>query len=196
MKTLKQLREDLIKGADLRSKVIDPIREQYFRGEIFNVGDLVECAGVVYQIEHRGTNHLVLIDEDGNTVRKFPQELSPINEDQYGADYVYSETKNKDGSRRKNHIKRIEFANSGMITKSKRVVDTTKRVQKPLTLKPAPISNPYKKQMKDDDNRRSLKSFVRKLEKAAHPERKKPKNTGVDPRKVTGGAPQDDKEKT
>jgi hypothetical protein len=193
MKTLKQLQADLAKDQDLQSRRIDPIREAFFRGEIFNVGDLVESDGVVFRIQHRGTNHLVLEAEDGSTVRKFPQDCKPLNEDQYGADYVYSQTKNKDGSRRKNHIHRIEFSNSGIITKAKRVVDDTHRMGMPLTLEPKKVRNPYKNLIKDPDARRNLKQFVRQLEKAAHPKpvRKKLKGPRVDARKVVGGPPED-----
>jgi hypothetical protein len=191
MKTLKQLLEDLQPHPVATVPTTDPIREQYFQGKIFNIGDIVESAGILYKIVYRGTNHLVLENEAGDTVRKFPQELSivQVNEDQYGADYVYSQTKNKDGSRRKNHIKRIEFANSGMITKSKRIVKDTHRVGKPLTLKPDPVSNPYKNLIKNDDDRRSLKSFVRKLDKTVHPippKHHKRVNSG----ETTGGAPE------
>jgi len=191
MKTLRQLLDDLQPQPVASVPQPDPIREQYFQGKIFNVGDIVECNGTLYEIVYRGTNHLVLEDEAGNTVRKFPQELKivQVNEDQYGADYVYSQTKNKDGSRRKNHIKRIEFANSGMITKSKRIVRDTHRVGKPLTLKPEPIRNPYKNLIKDDGDRRSLKSFVRKLDKTVHPIPPK-HHKRVNSDSTSGGAPE------
>jgi hypothetical protein len=189
MKTLKQLQVDLEKDRDLQARLIDPIREAFFRGEIFNVGDLVESAGVVWRIQFRGTNHLVLEDAEGNTCRKFPHDLTPINEDQYNADFVYSQTLNKDGSRRKNHNHRIEFSNSGIITKSKRVVQDTHRVGQPLLLKPNPIRNPYKNLVKDPDNRRSLKQFVRKLEKAAHPDKVGKKGKRVKSTETVGGAP-------
>lgn len=197
MKTLKQLIESLKAPAIQPRPLADPIREAYFRGEILNVGDIVECADVLFVILHRGANHLVLENDAGETVRKFPQELEPLTfvaEDQYGADYVYSQTKNKDGSRRKNHIKRIEFANSGLITKSKRIVNDTHRVGKPLTLKPEPIRNPYKNLVRDEGDRRSLKSFVRKLDKVTHPtpvkQQKRVKSTDT-----VGGVPKDDKDK-
>lgn len=197
MKTLKQLRDDLAKDQDLQSRLIDPIREAFFRGEIFKVGELVESAGSIYRIQHRGTNHLILEAEDGSTIRKFPQDCKPLSEDQYGADYTYSQTKNKDGSRRKNHIHRIEFSNSGIITKAKRVVDDTHRVGQPLTLDPEKIRNPYKNLIKDPDARRNLKQFVRKLEHAAHP-KKTPHRKGprVDARAVVGGPPEDDDKET
>ena len=53
----------------------DNIREQYFAGEIFHVGDIVESQGSVYQIIKRGSNHLLVEDEQGNRVSKWPQDL-------------------------------------------------------------------------------------------------------------------------
>ena len=53
----------------------DNIREKYFAGEIFNVGDIVESDGVVYQILKRGSNHLLVEDEEGNKISKWPQDL-------------------------------------------------------------------------------------------------------------------------
>lgn len=55
------------------------LREKYFAGEIFNVGEIVECAGVVYEIVKRGSNHLLLQDEAGNKISKFPHELELSN---------------------------------------------------------------------------------------------------------------------
>jgi hypothetical protein len=40
--------------------VKDELREQYFRGEIFNIGEFVESAGQQYEIVKRGSNHLLL----------------------------------------------------------------------------------------------------------------------------------------
>ena len=51
------------------------IREKYFAGEIFHVGDIVESQGVVYQIVKRGSNHLLVEDEEGKRVSKWPQDL-------------------------------------------------------------------------------------------------------------------------
>ncbi len=186
MKTLRQLLETLTPKVE--QPVEESIREQYFQGKIFNIDEIVESEGARYKIVYRGTNHLVLEDIEGNTVRKFPQELT-LSEDQYGADFTYSQTKNKDGSRRKNHIHRIEFSNSGLITKSKRVVSDTARVGKPLILKPEPIRNPYKNLIKDDGDRRTFKSFVRKLDTTAHPATTK-KNKKVDAGSTTGAAPE------
>jgi nicotinic acid mononucleotide adenylyltransferase len=41
----------------------DNLREKYFNGEIFNVGDIVESSDVQYEIVKRGSNHLLLKQE-------------------------------------------------------------------------------------------------------------------------------------
>ena len=56
--------------------VKDDLREQYFRGEIFNIGDIVESAGISYEIVKRGYNHLLLKEESGKLVSKWIQDIS------------------------------------------------------------------------------------------------------------------------
>lgn len=51
------------------------LREKYFAGEIFHVGEIVESQGVVYQIVKRGSNHLLVQNEEGQMISKFPQDL-------------------------------------------------------------------------------------------------------------------------
>jgi hypothetical protein len=58
--------------------VKDDLREQYFRGEIFNVGDIVENGGVEYEIVKRGSNHLLLKDDTGKLVSKWIQEVKQV----------------------------------------------------------------------------------------------------------------------
>lgn len=53
----------------------DDVREKYFAGEIFHVGDIVESNDVVYRILKRGSNHLLIEDEQGNKISKWPQDL-------------------------------------------------------------------------------------------------------------------------
>lgn len=55
--------------------VKDDLREQYFRGEIFNEGDIVESNDSVYRIVKRGSNHLLLQDETGLKVSKWIQDV-------------------------------------------------------------------------------------------------------------------------
>ena len=59
----------------------DDVREKYFAGEIFHVGDIVESHGAVYQIIKRGSNHLLVEDEQGNRVSKWPQDLEVSNKE-------------------------------------------------------------------------------------------------------------------
>ena len=58
--------------------VKDDLREQYFRGEIFNVGDIVESNGVQYTIAKRGSNHLLLKESSGELVSKWIQDVQLI----------------------------------------------------------------------------------------------------------------------
>lgn len=60
------------------------LREQYIKGEIFNVSDLVECNGVTFEIIERGTNYLRVVDNQGDVHRKWLHECHPtttVNED-------------------------------------------------------------------------------------------------------------------
>lgn len=60
--------------------VKDKLREQYFRGEIFNEGDIVESNGELYTIIKRGSNHLLLKEQTGNLVSKWIQDVKPTEE--------------------------------------------------------------------------------------------------------------------
>jgi phosphopantetheine adenylyltransferase len=78
----KRLMNDIRQGMGLdavREQVIlvkDDLREQYFRGEIFNVGDIVESADDVYAIVKRGANHLLVQGTDGQMVSKWIKDVS------------------------------------------------------------------------------------------------------------------------
>lgn len=80
----RRLMNDVRQGMGLESikehlnLVKDDLREQYFRGEIFNIGDIVESAGVQYQIVKRGSNHLLLKEESGKLVSKWIQDVSIV----------------------------------------------------------------------------------------------------------------------
>lgn len=54
------------------------IREQYFQGKIFNVGDIVESDEIQYTILCRGTNYLFLEDQNGTKIKKWLQDVTPI----------------------------------------------------------------------------------------------------------------------
>lgn len=58
--------------------VKDKLREKYFKGEIFNVGELVESDGKQYTIAKRGSNHLLLKEETGELVSKWIHQVKPV----------------------------------------------------------------------------------------------------------------------
>jgi hypothetical protein len=60
--------------------VKDKLREQYFRGEIFKEGDIVESNGDLFTIVKRGSNHLLLKEQSGNLVSKWIQDIKPTEE--------------------------------------------------------------------------------------------------------------------
>ena len=60
--------------------VKDKLREEYFRGDVFNVGDIVESDGVKYTIAKRGSNHLLLKESSGALVSKWIHDVQPTEE--------------------------------------------------------------------------------------------------------------------
>ena len=56
----------------------DKLREQYFQGKIFNVGDIVESNDEQFEILDRGSNYVVVVDQVGETHRKFIQDLNIV----------------------------------------------------------------------------------------------------------------------
>jgi len=56
----------------------DSVREQYFQGNIFNVGDIVESDNTQYKIIMRGANYLFLEDRFGNKTKKWLQDVTTI----------------------------------------------------------------------------------------------------------------------
>jgi nicotinic acid mononucleotide adenylyltransferase len=74
---LDMVKEDII-------LVKDTLREQYFLGDIFNIGDIVESSGVKYEIVKRGSNHLLLKEESGKLVSKWIQDVSVVEDVQPG----------------------------------------------------------------------------------------------------------------
>jgi len=57
------------------------VREDYVAGKIFNVGDIVESAGDVYEIVKRGSNHLLLKNQEGKLVSKWITDVQEITEE-------------------------------------------------------------------------------------------------------------------
>lgn len=54
----------------------DTLREKYFQGEIYNVGEIVESlTGQKYEIVKRGTNYLLCKDDTGNVQSKWIHEV-------------------------------------------------------------------------------------------------------------------------
>lgn len=57
---------------------VPSLREQYFRGEIFNVGDSVVSNGVIFEVVKRGTNHLLVKDPSGTLSSKWINEVAEV----------------------------------------------------------------------------------------------------------------------
>ena len=82
----KRLMNDIRDGMGLepiKEQIIlvkDELREKFFRGEIFNEGDIVESAGERFTIVKRGSNHLLLKEASGNLVSKWIQDVQPTEE--------------------------------------------------------------------------------------------------------------------
>lgn len=82
----KRLMNDIREGMGLepiKEQIVlvkDVLREQYFRGEIFNEGDIVESSGEKYTIVKRGSNHLLLKESTGKLVSKWIQDVKPTEE--------------------------------------------------------------------------------------------------------------------
>ena len=82
----RRLMNDIREGMGLESikeqivLVKDDLREKYFRGEIFNEGDIVESNGEKYTIVKRGSNHLLLKEQSGALVSKWIQDVQPTEE--------------------------------------------------------------------------------------------------------------------
>lgn len=64
--------------------VVDSLREQYFRGDIFNVGDRVTCNEETFEIIKRGSNHLLVKAEDGSLHSKWIQDVTLAEDIQIG----------------------------------------------------------------------------------------------------------------
>ena len=57
---------------------IDSLRDKYFKGEIYQIGDIVESAGSQYEIMDRGSNYLVVVDNKGDLHRKWVKDVSLV----------------------------------------------------------------------------------------------------------------------
>ena len=57
---------------------VDALRDKYFKGEIYHVGDIVESAGNQYEIMDRGSNYLVVVDNNGDLHRKWVKDVNLV----------------------------------------------------------------------------------------------------------------------
>ena len=57
---------------------VDQLREKYFKGEIYHIGDIVESAGEQYEIMDRGSNYLVVVNNSGDLSRKWVKDVSLV----------------------------------------------------------------------------------------------------------------------
>lgn len=57
---------------------VDVLREKYFKGEIFQIGDLVESNEKQYEIMDRGSNYLVVVDKQGDLHRKWIKDVQIV----------------------------------------------------------------------------------------------------------------------
>lgn len=60
---------------------IAEVREQYHSGKIFNVGDKVTDGESVYEILDRGANYITVVNESGDTSKKWLDSVQPITVD-------------------------------------------------------------------------------------------------------------------
>lgn len=57
---------------------VDRLREKYFKGEIYHIGDIVESAGQQFEILDRGTNYVTVVDDSGKLSRKWIRDIKVI----------------------------------------------------------------------------------------------------------------------
>ncbi len=64
---------------------IDALRDEFFKGKIYTVGQFVESDNQRYEIIDRGSNYLVLVNSTGETCKKWIQDVT-LSEDQLQED--------------------------------------------------------------------------------------------------------------
>lgn len=57
---------------------VDKLRDKYFKGEIYHIGDIVESAGQQYEIMDRGSNYLVVVNNTGELSRKWVKDVTLV----------------------------------------------------------------------------------------------------------------------
>ena len=77
---MNEIREGMGLGAikeEIKFEIAD-IREQYYSGKIFNVGDSVTDGECVYEILDRGANYITVVNESGDISKKWLDSVQPI----------------------------------------------------------------------------------------------------------------------
>ena len=132
--------------------VKDAIREKYFRGEIFNEGDIVESDNTVYTIIKRGSNHLLLQDETGAKVSKWVQDvqqterefMSQINEEDIKSGAKEAENIRKMAELKANQAKQIEDVKERQARETEQAKEANKRALANEAVD-SPVVDPSKK---------------------------------------------------
>ena len=57
---------------------VDELREKYFKGEIFHIGDIVESNEQQYEIVDRGSNYLTVVNESGELSKKWIKDVQIV----------------------------------------------------------------------------------------------------------------------
>ena len=57
---------------------VDELRERYFKGEIFHIGDLVESNNEQFEIVDRGSNYLTVVNESGELSKKWIKDVQMV----------------------------------------------------------------------------------------------------------------------
>lgn len=57
---------------------VDELREKYFKGEIFHIGDLVESNNEQFEIVDRGSNYLTVVNESGELSKKWIKDVEIV----------------------------------------------------------------------------------------------------------------------
>ena len=73
---------------------VDALRDKYFKGEIYHIGDIVESAGQQYEIMDRGSNYLVVVNNTGDLSRKWVKDVTLVQEAKSIKDADICETAN------------------------------------------------------------------------------------------------------
>ena len=57
---------------------VDELREKYFKGEIFHIGDIVESNNEQFEIVDRGSNYLTVVNETGELSKKWIKDVQIV----------------------------------------------------------------------------------------------------------------------